>query len=80
MHSYTYFHVYVDIHMYIYIYIYLYLFTGISDTKGKDGLITLFKKSFRLGSLFNDMKANGIQYSIDRDLFVSKVITAATQV
>jgi hypothetical protein len=53
---------------------------GISDTKGKDSLIGLFKKSFRLGSLFNDMKASGIQYSIDRDLFVSKVVTTAIQV
>lgn len=53
---------------------------GISDTRGKEVMNGLLLKSFRIGSLFSDMKQYGVSFTIDKDLFVTKVVTAAKQV
>ena len=39
----------------------------------------LFKKSFRIGSLFKDMKMMGIEVNIDRMDFLNKIMTVAKQ-
>ena len=53
---------------------------GITDTHSKEVMTGLLSKSFRIGSLFGDMKNYGVLFSIDRDDFVKKVVTAASQV
>ena len=53
---------------------------GISDTRGKEVMNGLLLKSFRIGSLFGDMKTYGVKFTIDRNVFVTKVVSAAQQV
>ena len=41
---------------------------------------SLLLKSFRIGSLFSDMKTYGVVFTINRNDFVMKVVSAAKQV
>ena len=53
---------------------------GITDALDAESMKKLFKKSFRIGQLFTDMKAAGVTLSIDRADFLAKVVGAAKQV
>ena len=51
----------------------------ISDSDTIISMYKLLTKSFRIGSLFNDLKAAGVTLSIERDVFLHKVLTHSTQ-
>lgn len=53
---------------------------GITIPADIDAMKLLLKKSFRIGSLFSDMKKNDVHFTIDRDDFVTKLVASATQV
>ena len=53
---------------------------GISDARGREVMSSLLLKSFRIGSLFSDMKNYGVVFTINRNDFVMKVVSAAKQV
>ena len=53
---------------------------GFLGTKDIDSMSQLFKKSFRVGSLFADMQSKGIILPIERADFLKKVLTEAKQV
>ena len=53
---------------------------GIIDKKDVDNMFLLFKKSFRIGSLFSDMKSKGIVLTMERTEFLTKVLSQAEQV
>lgn len=53
---------------------------GISDARGREVMSSLLLKSFRIGSLFSDMKTFGVVFTINRNDFVMKVVSAAKQV
>ena len=52
----------------------------ISDSYVAVTMHKLLTKSFRIGSLFNDLKAAGVTPSVDRDVFLRKVLTLSRQV
>ena len=52
---------------------------GITDKKDIDNLTLLLKKSFRIGSLFADMKSKNINIIIEKSEFLAKVISASKQ-
>jgi hypothetical protein len=53
---------------------------GIVDPVDIASLQKIFAKSFRIGSLFSDMKAAGITIFTAREEFVKKIVTASKQV
>ena len=53
---------------------------GFLGTKDIESMSQLFKKSFRVGSLFADMQSKGIILPIERAEFLKKVLTEAKQV
>lgn len=53
---------------------------GITDDEHAKALTLILAKPFRVGQLFKDMKSGGIEFSLDRNLFLTKVIDVAEQV